>query len=396
MKEGKDRQKEYRARQAERLERLKKLGLVEYRVVVPEPVASASSAFHRLAQTISNLYLDEQDFLDGIPAPDTMEAERAFLSSGAPQLIEFQIAGVGSVGLKMIPFRSIPTFCWIPLKASESGVERLDLQRFVDQFPMFQQAYALTGFHWKNSEYLRICEQLGIDSQWQAPEFLAEYEALGWSLLDWEAANRVKLFDPDGCDARSFIFDVLAVIRKDPYRETEVLPIEVKTLFKKIKPLLVKCGVPDLAAIEQVLSDKEKAAGQRNSSSCKALITFLPSHFGRGFTASIFGEVDDVNPDGWRPGAYRSLAGVAQLPDKIDAWTSTVVERLKRENGVIFLPRETAEQYLETEGRYWRFHHGDLFNATNFERFLWRVKPPKTPTSDYARQASIAAHILNQ
>jgi hypothetical protein len=244
--------------------------------------------------------------------------------------------------------------------------------------------------------YIDICSDLGIDSQWNAPEFRPEFDTLGWSLLDWDADNQAKLTDPDGYDARSFVFDVLDLLRTDKHRDSSVSAMQTKSTMGKIKPLLSKFGVPGLDLVERVLSERGLLNQQSNSSSCKTIIKFLPSFFGRGYGASIYGEIDGVNKDGWRPGAYRSVAGVAEMPELSDSWTLTVIDRLRRENGVIFLSKEKADDYMETEGRYWQFSHGIPIDITNFERFLWRVKPPKTPISDYAREASIAAHILNQ
>jgi hypothetical protein len=124
----------------------------------------------------------------------------------------------------------------------------------------------------------------------------------------------------------------------------------------------------------------------------KTIITMLPSHAGRGYNASIFGEIDDLHPDGWNPKRYPSLSGVAVIPAYSDGFTKTAVRRLKILNGVVFLTSEEAASYKETEGRYWLWKHGYPYvEVTKFEKFRWKFIKPQTPISDSAQEAHYRA-----
>ncbi len=117
-------------------------------------------------------------------------------------------------------------------------------------------------------------------------------------------------------------------------------------------------------------------------------IDFLPSRHGSGYSATISGFWGKHDQEGWVAGAYDDLHGVAVEPESErlegSAWLRVVRRRLP-EQGVIFIPRDKVQSYLDTEGAYWIEQHGGTgkwrqARKPSFgERMLWRLKPPPLP-----------------
>ena len=128
-------------------------------------------------------------------------------------------------------------------------------------------------------------------------------------------------------------------------------------------------------------------------------IEFLPSTYGTGFLASIYGWYGEHDPDGWVPGLYDGLRGVAVLPPpeelKRSSWKRTVIERL-RTNGVLFLNHEQAEKYEAGEGTYWLWKHGLRHEIDTARRVIWTIKKPAMPVNDRATELAQAADLLRQ
>lgn len=113
-------------------------------------------------------------------------------------------------------------------------------------------------------------------------------------------------------------------------------------------------------------------------------IHFLPSSFGGGHHCVFRESRTFRSPDGWNSGLYAKLGGVAILPAAVDPWTKTVIERLRNDNGVIFILDNNVARYMETEGRYWKYRHGYPVVATKSEIKAWSRQKPETILSDSA------------
>ncbi len=87
-----------------------------------------------------------------------------------------------------------------------------------------------------------------------------------------------------------------------------------------------------------------------------ASIEFLPCRYGGGYSATISGFWGDHDVEGWVAGVYGNLHGIAVEPEAkcLDRseWLRVVRRRLP-EQGVLFIPRENVQTYLDTEGAYW-------------------------------------------
>lgn len=147
-----------------------------------------------------------------------------------------------------------------------------------------------------------------------------------------------------------------------------------------------------------------------------ASIEFLPCRDGGGYSATVSGFWGDYDVEGWVAGAYGNLHGIAVEPEAkcLDRseWLRVVRRRLP-EQGVLFIPRENVQTYLDTEGAYWidrwggrnrwpgigRWHQAR--KPSFAERLLWHWKPPSMPVDgelmlqDIVRQR-IADRVLSQ
>ncbi len=125
-----------------------------------------------------------------------------------------------------------------------------------------------------------------------------------------------------------------------------------------------------------------------------ASIEFLPCRYGGGYLVTISGFWGDYDAEGWVAGAYENLHGIAVEPEarclECSGWLRVVRRRLP-EQGVVFIPRENVQTYLDTEGAYWvntwgrtgrwpgvgRWHQ--IRKPSFGERLLWHWKPPSMP-----------------
>lgn len=106
------------------------------------------------------------------------------------------------------------------------------------------------------------------------------------------------------------------------------------------------------------------------------------------YSATISGFWGEYDAKGWVAGAYDGLHGVAAEPEperlEASAWLRAVRRRLP-EQGVIFIPCDKVQSYLDTEDAYWIEQHGGTgkwhqARKPSFgKRMLWRLKPLPMP-----------------
>ncbi len=110
------------------------------------------------------------------------------------------------------------------------------------------------------------------------------------------------------------------------------------------------------------------------------IIDFLPSRFGTGFKASV---TLDETTNGISEIA-KGLHGFAALPSdrvmKRDYWMPFAVAGL-REQGVVFLPPDEIEAYMQRDGAYWaHYGNGSSFPARvphKQELKYWKREEPR-------------------
>ena len=386
----KERSRAYRQRQAELQRDLKSKGLMSIKVIT---ATAAMPAVERICQATADLYLNQhEDVTDDMLDASRRDLLASFLASGSPQMVEFRKEGIGAVGVKMIPWHSTPVLVTHPLMADT------DVQRLREQFPLLARVRDLSAYHWKTPAYVTLCADLGIDYLWHAPTFHSEYEDLAWSLLDWD----VEVFPQvsrgrsgDVWRVRNFVFDVLDMLRIDENR-SKVSPPGIQAEMLELGDLLSIFRLPHLSRLQALCAEPARLDLKDVSSPVATTIRFLPSAFGGGYLASIYGWSGNHEPDGWVPGTYDDLHGVAVMPAENELkfqWKKTAVAHL-RENGVLFLTKGQAGKYMEHEGAYWQWRHGRRHDTSLAQHVLWAVSKPVTPVSDRAVELAQAARLL--
>lgn len=388
-----ERVRAHRQRQADLRKKLHDQGFINIRLVVAEP---ASAPIERITQATADLYLKRPfEITDESFDEHQQDLLASFLQSGAPQMVEFKINGVGSMGIKMIPWRSTPVICHFPLNGISNN------KTFYDQFPILSRISKFNHYHWRTPEYIEICADLGIDPFHGAPEFNIDYEAMAWSLLDWDNEGLSK-FEKDGhiyYKIRNLLYDILDLMRTDKRKNITSSPPQILRNIMEIYDDMESRSFPYLKDIISILQNPAQLNISDAKSNIAAEITFLPSPFGVGYRASIDGWYGKHEPDGWVHEGNSRLHGVALLPSEerlqSQPWLKVVVERL-RAQGVIFLSAEQADRYRDGEGAYWLWRHGWSGAASPTRRVLWSIRKPLTPIGDKSIELADAARLLRQ
>lgn len=389
-----ERVRAYRQRQAELRGELKKLGLQTIKLIAVEP---AFVGLERVTQATADLYLKRPSEIgDDHFERHEQDLLGSFLKSGSPQMVEFRMDGIGAMGVKMIPWRSTPVLCTFKISGRD-----IDQNLFLEQFPLLRQVHDFIGYHWRTPEYIRLCQTLGIDPLYHAPEFHIDYDELGWSLLDWDVEwfERGLRQGEAYYAVRNFVFDILDLLRVDEHRSKSVAPPEALRELKSLECHLKHYAVPHIEQVYDLLENPGKLSLRGMNSMVGATITFLPSPFGTGYCASISGWYGDHAPDGWIKDYYDGLHGIAVMPSdtKMESqpWLKTVVEHL-RTQGVIFLRPDQVTRYMEGEGAYWKWRNGWTHDTPVTSRVLWSVRRPSTPLGDRAIELADAGRLLKR
>lgn len=355
---------------------------------------AATPAVERICQATADLYLHRHE---GV-TDDMLDASRqdllaSFLASGSLQMVEFRMDGIGAVGVKMIPWYSTPVL------VTHSLLPDTNIQKLCEQFPLLAKVHRLTAYHWKTPAYIALCADLGIDYLWRAPVFHTEYEDLAWSLLDWDVDILPRInqrLTGDIWRVRDFIFDVIDMLRTDEYRR-KISPPGIQAKMLELDDYLSTFQVPHLSRLRAICTDPTRLLLKGVNAQVFTTVRFLPSAFGSGYLASIYGWYGNHEPDGWVPGTYDDLHGVALMPTEDEMrlqWKKAVILRL-RANGVLFLTKEQAKKYMEHEGAYWKWRHGQRHDTSLAQNVLWSISKPVTPVSDRAVELAQAARLLN-
>lgn len=86
-------------------------------------------------------------------------------------------------------------------------------------------------------------------------------------------------------------------------------------------------------------------------------IVFLPSYADAGYPATIFHwSGEPCEPDGWNPGLFGHLRGVALCPEEATHATGTIVAHLEAQ-GVRVLVDIRARDYMDGEGADWAYQY---------------------------------------
>lgn len=262
--------------------------------------------------------------------------------------------------------------------------------------PQLKDVLALHSYHWDTPAYRGLCYVLGLDPDCGRPVFRSLYEESAKRLL--QAANTRFTEKPAERHANGktteTMLHILDLMRADLRPDPSMLDNA-----RRNWPDIDEAALPDADELKRlVFGDAllDISAEQHRSNGplpymTIASIQFLPSRFGTGFRASLYGHHGDYASDGWVDGDYGSLRGIAMEPDPADleasSWLKVVRRRLGMQ-GVIFLPRSQLQHYLDTEGVFWLGNlprsafRLEMRAVSWFERSLWRLKRPPLPLDD--------------
>ncbi|UFN51578.1 hypothetical protein LPC08_25275 (plasmid) [Roseomonas sp. OT10] len=319
---------------------------------------------------------------------------RSFLAVGGPTVV-FEVrdgAVRQAVAAKVVPYRVKPILALQPLTP---GTAPADLD---EAHPLLSRALALsgTGYGWDHPAYREACAAMGLDPDHGRPRYRAPYAALAAELEGWAAhafGSGVSAVSPAG-EANAVAFDLLDLMRADRLPDPALLD-RVRERIVRADPGLM----PRFPEMERLANSEDLLAdGVRYAEAPCAAVDFLPSRWGSGYSASIYGCTSTREPDGWPEDRYADLCGLAVEPDAEDLWRSawlrTAVRRL-REGGVHLLgPREAARYLAGDEAAYWVCWHGGTMRwrdavrePTDAERARWRTTPPDLPLDRLVRGA---------
>lgn len=311
--------------------------------------------------------LQERSLMMARYLPPTVE-----IGQYGPQAKFFSDDGQQHVGVMTAAYRHTTNLVvFNPADPMTPRMDALGIHPLLDDVIAFIRS---GSYDWDHPHYRELCTKLNLDPDRGRPQFRAEDQELVFQLD--QALNR-RSRTPH----TAFIFDLIECLRTDHRPDIQVV--------ERVQREMIEWEDDDKAALFQEALSRIDTT--RLSGSSFTLIRFLPSASGGEFLSSIYGTYTENTPDGWPPGSYDRLRGIALEPDGQSLWVKTVRKRLS-EQGVIFLSREEARQYLDGEGAYWAYVMPGTTPEVGLEprppspkeALLWRVKKPKTPLSDRA------------
>jgi hypothetical protein len=236
-----------------------------------------------------------------------------------------------------------------------------------------------TKYDWDDPRYRSICKSLDIDPDEKRPQFVKEFAGIARGLM-----NRQARFDYSS-PHWELLLDLVDLLRSDIQPTLQMLnraKERFDTLSSKERADVYRQAIT--AAESRKLPSEHRLTTD---------IVFLPSWTDCYWNKRVgIWESKQCDDDGWTPDYNRDLQGVAVLPSgKLSDVQAIIVQKL-REQGVIFLNEQEAQEYLHNEGAYWAWknltirkifdgHHGAR-KPTTSEKMKWRILKPETPLYD--------------
>lgn len=231
-----------------------------------------------------------------------------------------------------------------------------------------------TAYGWDTPEYRKLCTQYGLHPDLGRPT----YRHADKGIIDRLESCLWKSHSPVD---NVYILDMIDCLRTDIAPDLDI--------YERILDFVESNDLGPLAG----LFDEAISRVDLHSMKVRTYIEFLPSWMGGGYTASIYHPGKSVTDDDERSSsAYAHLAGVALEPANGLIKQTSVYSDLKQ-RGVIFLSREEAQDYLNSEGSYWSHrckHKRTLPSSTGLyhrapsrvEKLKWALGRPPTPMYD--------------
>jgi hypothetical protein len=414
-------------RQARYAQRLTGLGLVQVSAWVPEEQRWAVSRVAESARVDAAGLA--ADYVTALVGRAEREMADSFMESGGSKIAYFHQDRDGMrkiVGVKIIPWRCTPVL--IPYALTPDTNPR----EVANALPTLDEVWRLRNYSWETPDYRRLCIKLEIDPDEGRPRFIGKYERLGEKLVEWVSDRFSKSEErwehepadkPGGenlsrlrrLSAVNAVCDFVDLLRVDGH-PTPTLLDEVRHEFHDLPHGMLHPYddiLRQMANCEELLEHgrvlvrqgkqpaTEFEGGPRSGGTA---VEFLPSRYGLGYIASIYNSPHG-DEDGWKKSSYGHLRGVALEPTPEElarsSWLTIVVRRLKAQ-GVLFMTREQAQTYLNTEAPYWVYGRSRYFGHCRLpegltirepswgERQWWRMKrPPMSVNGELVRREAL-------
>lgn len=426
------------SRQAKYAERNKRIGLVQVAAWVP---AEHRYALSRIAESArADAAGVAADYVTALASEHRRESDESFWMSGGQSYALFKNLhdGEKAIAVKVIPWRCRPILVAIPVTPDT------DLREVASQHPQLARIIEMRKYHWETPEYRRVCVDLGLDPDEGRPEFREHYKGLGEKLIVWveehfspdepwedEPPFEAEMEDDELEEeedwhrprfghpavrrsmALNAVCDFVDLLRVD----AAPTPAEVDDVRRQFSHFPAGMLPFDKTLREMVHGEEFLALGRmarrlgeaprpgHNAGRTSVVVELLPSRYGTGNRAiftSDFGTGVEADEDGWPQARYRHTRGVAVEPSAkalaASSWLAIVVQRLKRQ-GVLFLPEDQVQTYLDTEGTYWLHREGafryyplkrPVRTPSWGERMMWRLKAPSMPVDrELARREAL-------
>ena len=326
------------------------------------------------------------EYVAGLPNRRPEQELRAYLDSASTTAI-FELRRDltrQAFAIKIIPYRATPILYAEPLTVDTKR------RAFCDVFSVLARKEALVRYHWDTPAYRQLCAEMGLDPDEGRPRYREAFAGIVGELERW--LGDVFTDGAEGSspayDTKAAAFDLLDLMRVDRPRDPTLLDA-LRRRWVRVDP----GRMPRYSELEQLIETEALLlhGGELTSASNLATqVDFLPSRYGAGYSASIYGFIGQHEVDGWATDVYGGLRGVAVEPDqdplREQTWLRVVVRRL-RGQGVLFLTQPEANAYLTTdEATYWVWQDGGSLRwrchartPTHAERLRWRLSPPDLP-----------------
>lgn len=389
--------------------RLSELGLVQVSAWVPQEQRMAVSRVAETARVdVAGL---AADYTTALVEKSQRELAESFIESGNAAIVLFHMNSDDTrktVGVKLLSWRCLPILVSYPLTPDTYSDQVAEVN------PTLAKILKLQQCGWETPEYRDLCVELGLDPDYGRPKFLDNYEQLGERLVAWVSDHDGRydeVWENESGDAGStaqerrkaavdVVCDFVDLLRSDGY-PTPALIDRVREKLRDLPPGLLpfEDTLRKMASGEEllehgrrlVLKGKRPAPEYQDGLAASfTTIDFLPSRYGLGYCARLHSS-QDGDVDGWSTRDYGDLRGVALDPSPealaSSSWLTIVVRHLK-EQGVLFMTREQAQTYLDTEALYWVYGGPGSCGFCRLpkcltirqlswgEKQLWRIRRP--------------------
>ena len=326
------------------------------------------------------------DLVTWLPNATDRKMADDFLDGGADDVAWFHCDREGSrwtVTVKLLVALGSPVLANFCLQYASP------MDEMTAAHPLLARLRKLQSYDWTTPEYRDLCAELGFDPDRGRPRFARRHEEMGNEILHWigtnmvESAGRARGLSVE-THRQSLVLaeSMMKALSADPACRPES-PLFLEARIEHFPTGVLPCRDEFLALLANGDLDEPLpvTGAAPRPADLSVPIVFLPSRYGNGVSKQLtVGRHYD--PDRWEDLGYGDLRGVALQPTDADLNASpatAIAHRVLLDQGVVFLTRDEALHYLDTEAMYWA--HGPrkhlplrLPRDLPLRRLTWRDK----------------------